>query len=300
MKELIISEANEKERLNKYLSHLLSNASMGFIYKMLRKKNITLNGKKASGNELLKSGDIIKIFFSDETYDKFTANDRGIVPAQNPLEPLTVLYEDSDIIAVHKPAGLLSQSDKRGGDCVNSRILFLLSSRGEMETGFTPSIVNRLDRNTSGIVLAGKTYRGSRMLSDLIQSRDVIKTYYCIADGHFKREGIYRVWHTENKDNTVNVSDKETEGAKEIVTEFFPERYSRSHTLIRIILHTGRKHQIRASLSHLGYPVTGDSKYGKGHEKHMYLHAFSVRIPGIGTIEDPLPDYFRRFMDADI
>lgn len=297
MKEFKVTDGNEKERLNKYLAHILPNASMGFIYKMLRKKNITLNGKKASGNELLKAGDEVRIFFSDQTFEKFSAKDDLPEISSNLLK---ILYEDTDIIAVHKPAGLLSQSDKKGGDCVNARILSYLSANGKMPSDFTPSIVNRLDRNTSGIVLAGKTYKGSRFLSDAIQSRDVVKTYYCIADGHLEKPGLYRAWHHQNADNTVTVSDTKREGDKEAVTEFFPEKYSGKHTLVRVILHTGRKHQIRAALKHLGHPVTGDPKYGKGHEKHMYLHAFSVEVPGIGKIEDPVPEYFGRFLDADI
>lgn len=296
MREFSVSEKNESERLNKYLSHLLPNASMGFIYKMLRKKNITLNGKKASGNELLKPGDEVRIFFSDETYEKFS---RKKADAAGNAD-IKVLYEDDDIIAVHKPAGLLSQSDKKGGDCVNARILAYLSSNGKMPDDFTPSIANRLDRNTSGIVLAGKTYKGSRFLSDSIQSRDIVKTYYCIADGWFERKGVYRCYHHINSDKTVSISDIKHEGDKEAVTEFFPEETSKRHTLVRVILHTGRKHQIRASMAHLGHPVTGDPKYGKGHEKHMYLHAYSVEIPGVGTITDEVPDYFRRFMNADI
>ncbi|MDD6551238.1 MAG: RluA family pseudouridine synthase [Lachnospiraceae bacterium] len=297
MKEFTVTSGNEKERLNKYLAHILPNASMGFLYKMLRKKNITLNGKKASGNELLKAGDEVRIFFSDETFEKFSSKTVSIPESSKPLQ---VLYEDDDIIAVHKPAGLLSQSDIKGGDCVNARILAYLSTNGKMPSDFTPSIVNRLDRNTSGIVLAGKTYKGSRFLSDAIQSRDVVKTYYCIADGHFEKTGLYKAWHHQNPDNSVTISDKKREGDKEAVTEFFPEKYSGKHTLVRVILHTGRKHQIRASLSNLGHPVTGDPKYGRGHEKHMYLHAFSVEVPGIGKIEDPVPEYFGRFLDADI
>lgn len=296
MREFTVPEGNKSERLNKYLSHLLPNASMGFIYKMLRKKNITLNEKKASGNELLMPGDEVRIFFSDETYEKFSKRETEVAEAS----PIAVLYEDDDIIAVHKPAGLLSQSDKKGGDCVNARILYYLSTKGKMPADFTPSIANRLDRNTSGIVLAGKTYKGSRFLSDAIQSRDVIKTYYCIVDGWFEKRGLYKAYHHTNSDNTVTISDIKHEGDKEAVTEFFPEETSKRHTLVRIILHTGRKHQIRASLAHLGHPVTGDPKYGKGHEKHLYLHAYSVEIPGVGMIVDEVPDYFRRFMDADV
>lgn len=296
MKQINIDADAENERLNKYLARLLPNASMGFIYKMLRKKNIVLNGSKASGSELLKAGDEIKVFFSDETYDKFSRKTPREVPE---FRPLTVLYEDSDIIAVHKPAGLLSQSDKKGGDCVNARIISYLGSKGELSDDFTPSIVNRLDRNTSGIVLAGKTYQGTRRLTEEIRERIVIKTYKCICEGDFARHMTVTAFLKELPGNQVKIYNSEVDGSKKIITEFIPERELNGYTLLKVILHTGRKHQIRAQLSALGHPVAGDGKYGK-RKGYLCLHAYSVEIPDIGVITDPLPDEFRRFIDAHL
>ena len=296
MKQITVDESFSKERLNKYLSRLLPNASMGFIYKMLRKKNIVLNGKKASGNELLDAGDEIKIFFSDETYEKFSKKGSPVI--HNAL-PVRVIYEDKDIIAVHKPAGLLSQSDRAGGDCVNARILSYLAKKNELPFDFTPSIVNRLDRNTSGLVLAGKTYQGVRTLTEEIRTRKVVKTYKCICVGRFEEHKTVTAYLKEIPGNQVEIYDNEVAGSRRIITEFIPETQLNGYTLLTVILHTGRKHQIRAQLAALNHPVAGDAKYGRG-KGTMYLHAYSVDIPEIGTITDPLPDDFTRFINAHL
>lgn len=296
MKQIVVDERFSKERLNKYLSGILPNASMGFIYKMLRKKNIVLNGRKAQGNELLSAGDEIKIFFSDDTFDKFSRREAVIIAD---ARPLTVLYEDNDVIAVHKPAGLLSQSDRAGGDCVNARILSYLAKKNELPSDFTPSIVNRLDRNTSGLVLAGKTYQGVRTLTEEIRTRKVIKTYKCICVGRFEEHKTVTAYLKEIPGNQVEIYDNEVAGSRRIITEFIPETQLNGYTLLTVILHTGRKHQIRAQLSALGHPVVGDPKYGHG-RGIMYLHAYSVEIPEIGLITDPVPDNFTRFINAHL
>lgn len=296
MKQIVVDERFSKERLNKYLSGILPNASMGFIYKMLRKKNIVLNGRKAQGNELLSAGDEIKIFFSDDTFDKFSRKEAVTIAD---AKPLTVLYEDNDVIAVHKPAGLLSQSDRAGGDCVNARILSYLAKKNELPSDFTPSIVNRLDRNTSGLVLAGKTYQGVRTLTEEIRTRKVIKTYKCICVGRFEEHKTVTAFLKEIPGNQVEIYDNEVAGSRKIITEFIPETQLNGYTLLTVILHTGRKHQIRAQLSALGHPVVGDPKYGHG-RGIMYLHAYSVEIPEIGLIADPVPDNFTRFINAHL
>ena len=296
MKQIVVDERFSKERLNKYLSGILPNASMGFIYKMLRKKNIVLNGRKAQGNELLSAGDEIKIFFSDDTFDKFSRKEAVTIAD---ARPLTVLYEDNDVIAVHKPAGLLSQSDRAGGDCVNTRILSYLAKKNELPSDFTPSIVNRLDRNTSGLVLAGKTYQGVRTLTEEIRTRKVIKTYKCICVGRFEEHKTVTAYLKEIPGNQVEIYDNEVAGSRRIITEFIPETQLNGYTLLTVILHTGRKHQIRAQLSALGHPVVGEPKYGHG-RGIMYLHAYSVEIPEIGLITDPVPDNFTRFINAHL
>lgn len=296
MKKIIVDDRYENMRFNKYINHLLPSARMGFIYRMLRKKNIVLNGKKADGSEAVHAGDEVKIFFSDETYEEFSRKKPRTI---RKTAPIKVLYEDDDIMAVHKPRGLKSQSDKAGGDCVNSRIISLLDSEGKLTDDFTPSIVNRLDTNTTGIVLAGKTYQGTRRLTELIRESQIVKTYKCICIGDFPERKFVKNYIVTEKGNQVSVSDTKINGGRIAKTEFIPEKRMNGYTLLTVILHTGRKHQIRATLAHLGHPVAGDSKYGND-KGYMYLHAYSVDIPDTGVITDPLPEEFERFINAHL
>lgn len=296
MKKITVDDRYENMRFNKFIRHLLPSAGMGFIYRMLRKKNIVLNGKKADGSEQVHAGDEVKIFFSDETYaDLSEKKPRDI----NRPKPVKVLYEDDDIIAVHKPRGLKSQSDRAGGDCVNARILSLLESEGKLPDDYTPSIVNRLDTNTTGIILAGKTYRGTRRLTEQIREGQIVKTYKCICRGDFKERIFVKNYIVNEKKDQVRVSDTRINGGKIAKTEFIPERKLNGYTLLSVILYTGRKHQIRATLAHLGYPVAGDSKYGN-ERGYMYLHSYSVSIPDIGVIYDRVPTEFERFINAHL
>ncbi len=299
MKEIRVAESFSDSRLDKYLIRLLPSASAGFIYKMLRKKNITLNGKKASGRELLRDGDLIRIFFSDETFEKFSRKEQICSSEGVMLAETDILYQDKDIMAVHKPAGLLSQSNRPGGDCLNARIISYLASEGELSSDFTPSIVNRLDAATSGIVLFGKTYHGVRLLTEMIRERRIVKTYKCICHKTFEEKVTVTSYLKELSGNRVSVTAERTDGSKRIITEFIPEKRLCGYTLLTVILHTGRKHQIRAQLAALGFPVAGDSKYGHDSGR-LYLHAYSVEIPGIGQIVDLLPEEFGRFINAHL
>ena len=186
MKELFISEKECGQRFDKYLFKVLDRAPAGFIYKMLRKKNIVLNEKKASGKEILQEKDQVKIYFSDETFSKFSSaaafpdrarprEDRyrfsggnektdGKKSRKSDGQALNIVYEDSDILVISKPVGLLSQKASADDDSANDRIIAYLLESGqitpeELRT-FHPSICNRLDRNTSGLLIAGKTMRG--------------------------------------------------------------------------------------------------------------------------------------------
>ena len=171
MKEFTISSNEAGQRFDKYLGNLLSEASMSFIFKMLRKKNFTLNGKKAAGNELLKQGDVVKLFLSDETFDKFASKNNKKqkanswkVYSEEDLKKLglLVVYEDSHILAFHKPAGMLSQKAKDSDISVNEYLIGYLLHKQELTAEelhtFKPSIANRLDRNTSGLILCGKVF----------------------------------------------------------------------------------------------------------------------------------------------
>ena len=159
MKELEVKAQESGQRFDKYLSRYLKEAPKSFLYKMLRKKNITLNGKKASGNEKLEVNDKVQLFFSDETLEKFMGEEKEVKKGS-----LEILYEDENVIFINKPAGMLSQKAKKEDVSLNEYLAGYLLDSGAMTKEdfrtFHPAVCNRLDRNTSGIVAAGKTMAG--------------------------------------------------------------------------------------------------------------------------------------------
>ena len=159
MKLITVHKQEEGQRLVKLLGAYLKEAPTSFFYKMLRKKNITLNGKKADGTEKLKNGDEIRLFLSDETYEKFAGKAR---PKEKfPTAKLNIVYEDSNVIFINKPAGMLSQKSIPSDVSLNEYLLGYLEKSGqwkqEESKAFRPSVCNRLDRNTSGMVICGKS-----------------------------------------------------------------------------------------------------------------------------------------------
>lgn len=248
----------------------LPKAAPSFIYKMLRKKNITLNGKKATGNELLKAGDYIEIYFSDETYDKFRGASDGAydvssyVNAYKQIEGIKVIYEDDDIVICNKPVGVLSQKAKESDISLNEWLIgYLLDSKAktaESLKDFKPSVCNRLDRNTAGIVLCSKSLKGSRAMSGLIKDRKLDKYYLALVKGiGIKETTLTGSLLKDNSANKVKVSLGEDE---EIRTDIKPISDNGEITLVEAKLYTGKTHQIRASLAANGHPLIGDYKYG--------------------------------------
>ena len=308
MKEIIVDKAQANQRLDKYLKRVFREAGSGFLYKMLRKKNIVLNDKKASGSEILGEGDVIKVFFSDETFDKMRGagkrlGDDDVFDRIRSLDHsgLSILYEDDDIIAAVKPFGLLSMPDGEGSENINDMILARLISEGKLTLEsyriFHPSVANRLDRNTGGIILFGKTLKGSGYLTQMIRDGLLIKTYVCVCHGIVEREEILTGFWTKGADNTVSITPFERDGAKQVKTGIRPIAFKEGNTLLEVRLYTGRTHQIRAHLSGIGHPILGDPKYGRGKKDgfdHQLLFCHRVRLGDL-DLEAPLPSCFDEF-----
>lgn len=207
MKEFQITENEAGQRFDKYLAKLLRNAPKSFFYKMLRKKNITLNGRKATGNEKLNTGDQIRLFLSDETFSKFSQQEQ----TARAVTDLDIIYEDTDILLINKPAGMLSQpDDTKEPSMVEYLIGYLLQNGSLTEENlrtFHPSVCNRLDKNTSGVIAAGKSLAGLQELSTLFHDRTVHKDYLCIVKGKLTRSRHIRGYlHKDANLNKVSVS----------------------------------------------------------------------------------------------
>lgn len=330
MKTFVVGKNESGQRLDKYLAKLLRLAPKSFLYKMLRKKNITLNGKKAAGSEKLQEGDEIKLFLSEETFWKFyggmdgEACARNVDLAANAEAAVSfssrIIYEDEDFLFWNKPQGLLSQPDRSGQESVVEllRNYLLMEGRSEAEKPdtFRPAPVNRLDRNTSGIILCGKSLKGLQFLSDQVRSREVKKIYLCITDRE-PGEGTHTAWLKKDESrNQVTVTASRIPGSSMIMTGFKVIDRSGEYPVIEADLLTGRPHQIRAHLNFLGCHIIGDPKYGdpdvnreagkKYGIQYQMLHAKSITFPQIGggfaylsgkTFEASSPGIFRRFLN---
>lgn len=283
MKELIISENEAGQRLNKFLMKYLNKASSGFIYKMIRKKNIKLNDAKVTGSEMIYKGDVVKLFMSDETIANFR-DEQSLkkVSAASGHFKLEVIYRDNDILIADKPAGVLSQKAASSDYSVNDALIDYILEKNimtmeEMAT-FRPSICNRLDRNTSGIILCGISLKGSQELSRMLKGRFIDKYYLTIVKGQIKKKMCCCAYLIKDeKTNKVNVYEQIPYDIKlsekkqdKIITEYTPVKSNGNFTLLKVKLITGKTHQIRAHLAYLGYPVAGDRKYGDT-DTNMYL-----------------------------
>ena len=318
MKQFTIRENEAGQRFDKYLRKLLREAPKSFYYKMLRKKNITLNGKKAAGSEILTAGDEVKLFLSDETFEKF----HGTQVPQAAGTRLDVIYEDPDVILINKPVGMLSQpAQDKSPSLVEYLTGYLLETgaltQEELQT-FHPSVCNRLDRNTSGMIAAGKSLAGLQALSKVFHDRTIHKDYLCLVDGVINQEKYLKGYlQKDTKCNKVRVVSDFQEGMSPIETQYTPIENNGKVTFLKIRLHTGRPHQIRAHLASIGYPILGDSKYGSAKTnafwretcglEHQLLHAWRLEFPRMDkaaarlsgrVFYAGLPEEFQRILDG--
>lgn len=306
MREITVKENEAGQRLDKLLGKILKEAPSSFLYKMLRKKNIVLNGKKATGSEKTAVGDVIRFFLSDETFDKFAGAQTTEILQDIPKIQLEILYETEDILVFDKPAGMLSQKAKPDDVSANEYVLqYLLNKdliKKEDLNTFKPSVCNRLDRNTSGLLIAGKTLKGSQQMSRALKERTIQKYYLCLVKGVItKPSNIKGYLIKDEKTNRVSVSRTEMPGAKYIETEYQPLEQREDTTLLQVHLITGRSHQIRAHLASIGHPIVGDAKYGdsalnreyaKKGVKRQLLHAYRLVLEDGTEIKTNIPEDF--------
>lgn len=311
------------QRLDKLLGKYLNQAPKSFLYKMLRKKNIKLNGKKAEGKERLSEGDTVELYLSEETLKSFQKE------ASCPLTGgrLSVVYEDEHVLLVDKPVGMLSQKARKEDISLVEHITSYLLRSGQLAEGslavFRPGICSRLDRNTSGLVAAGKSLPGLQAMNALFKERGLHKYYRCIVAGPVTESGRIQGWlQKQEAGNQVHVGRGEREGALPIHTEYRPIKMlslgGKPYTCLEVNLITGRTHQIRAHLASIGHPLIGDAKYGNADINAFFektcglscqlLHAYRLEFPRLSgalakiserTFRAPLPEMFERVLNME-
>jgi 23S rRNA pseudouridine955/2504/2580 synthase len=290
--EVVIGRNEAGQRLDRFILRIFGRPSKVFVHKMLRKKRILVNGARADGSYMLAVGDVVKFYISLE----------GQTPKVYPKGDVDIVYEDENVLLANKPAGLLTQPNAPGGDSLIGRVIARFES--SKENGFDPVAVNRLDKNTTGLVICAKNLPTAQILSKLLHDRLVSKIYLGVAQGEIREAITLKGFHS--KDEAANISCVSLKGdGREAITRIEPIYYNKAKdlTCLKIYLHTGRSHQIRAHLQSIGHPLLGDVKYGgRRAGGRQLLHAYEIGFPleflEGQSFKAPLPADMREYFNV--
>lgn len=275
MIEYIIDDEYSGVRIDRYLRKKLKNTNLSDIYKMIRKGKIKINEKKVKQDTRLNSGDILQLYskinVDEESQNKFIE----ISLERKKILEDSIVFENADLFIINKSAGDIVH--KGSGHSIS-----LLEEYRAYFQNNTVNFVNRIDKDTSGLVIGAKNIRTARKIAEYIREREIEKKYYILVDGVIEQEEFFieNYLKKDEIEEKIIVSNEEKEGYKKSITFFKKIKVLQKNTILEADLKTGRTHQLRAQLAHIGHAIVGDKKYGKNNDKEkMYLFSHYINIP---------------------